>query len=82
MDARTDSFIKTYMAMLESPWMVWFTIISILSIIAVTIIAYMKGLKTWEWFIYAFLLGPVALIHILFKHSKKHDPNEPDRQPL
>lgn len=67
--------LRIYMDMLNSPFMRWVTWISIAIIFAVSAIAWKKGLSVWRWFLYAFLLGPVALAHILFK-SDTHGPSE------
>ncbi len=70
MNQQQKEVLQLYMEMLNSPLMRWLTWISIASVIIVCIIAWKKGLKIWTWFLYSILLGPVALVHILFKtHS-------------
>jgi hypothetical protein len=66
---------QVYMQMLESPEMLWVTWISIAIVIVVTLIAWKKGLSVFRWFVYAIVLGPVALVHILFK-SDTHGPSQ------
>ena len=53
----------------------WATWVSIAIVIVVSLIAWKKGLSVWRWLLYAVLLGPVALVHILFK-SDTHGPSE------
>jgi hypothetical protein len=52
---------------LHADWVLW---ASIAIVVIVVIIAWAKGLSVWQWFLYSALLGPVALIHILFKQPK------------
>lgn len=75
MDPKSKEFLQAYMQMLESPEMLWVTWISIAIVIVVTLIAWKKGLSVFRWFVYALVLGPVALVHILFK-SDTHGPSQ------
>lgn len=75
MDSQSKEILRIYMDMLNSPFMRWVTWISIAIIFLVVGIAWKKGLSVWRWFLYALLLGPVALVHILFK-SDTHGPSE------
>lgn len=71
----SKQLLQTYMQMLNSPEMLWVTWISIAIVIVVTLIAWKKGLSVFRWFVYALVLGPVALVHILFK-SDTHGPSQ------
>jgi hypothetical protein len=78
MDSQSKEVLRIYMDMLNSPAMRWVTWISIAIVFVVCGIAWKKGLSVWKWFLYAVLLGPVALVHILFK-SDTHGPSESSR---
>ena len=70
MDPQSKEILRIYMDMLDSPLMRWVTWISIAIVVVVVVIAWKKGLSIWKWFLYAVLLGPVALVHILFKPGR------------
>ncbi len=72
---KSEEILRLYMQMLNSPFMRWVTWISIVIVLVVSVIAWNKGLSIWRWFLYAVLLGPVALAHILFK-SGTQGPSE------
>ncbi len=40
----------------------------------VAVIAHLKGRTIWKWFLYGFLIWPVAVIHILVTGSNKTCP--------
>ena len=75
MNRDPEDILRLYMQMLDSPFMRWMLWISIASVVIVCVIAWRKGLSIWSWFLYSALLGPVALVHILFK-SDRHGPTE------
>ena len=75
MNEQSEEFLRLYMQMLDTPFMRWMLWISIASVVIVCVIAWRKGLSIWRWFLYSMLLGPVALVHILFKTSP-HGPSE------
>jgi hypothetical protein len=74
MDSQNRELLRIYMDMLDSPLMRWMTWISIAIVMVVAVIAWKKGLSVWKWFLYALFLGPIALVHILFKPG--HGPAE------
>lgn len=78
MDPLARELLDTYLKMLDKPFMRWMLGISTASVVLVCIIAWRKGLGIWPWFWYAMLLGPVALVHIIFK-SGTHGPSESSR---
>lgn len=75
MNPQQKEILRLYMEMLNSPAMRWLTWISIASVVIVCIIAWRKGLRVWTWFLYSLFLGPLALVHILFK-TQSHRPPE------
>lgn len=77
MDQQSKEILRVYMDMLNSPFMRWVTWISIAIVVVVVVIAWKNGLSIWKWFLYALLLGPVALVHILLKQG--HGPPEKRR---
>ena len=75
MNPEQEEILRLYLEILKSPAMRWLTWISIASVGLVCLIAWRKGLRIWTWFLYSILLGPVALVHILFK-SRPDTPPE------
>lgn len=67
MDQQSKELLQVYLDILNSPFMRWVTWFSIAIVVVVVVIAWKNGLSIWKWFLYALLLGPVALVHILLK---------------
>lgn len=74
MNPQQKEILRLYMEMLNSPFMRWLTWISIASVVIVCLIAWRRGLSLWKWFLYSVLLGPVALVHILFRTPSQEPP--------
>ncbi len=77
MNPEHKDLVGLYLEILNSPEMRWLTLISIASIVIVCVIAWRKNLNIWTWFLYSVLLGPVALVHILFKTHTHTPPESP-----
>lgn len=77
MNPQQEEILRLYMDILKSPVVRWLTWISIASVVLVSLVAWRKGLRVWTWFLYSMLLGPVALVHILFKSRPDLPPESP-----
>lgn len=73
MNEQQKEILRLYMQIMQSPLMRWLFWISLASVVIVCVIAWRRGLSIWSWFLYAMLLGPIALVHILVKNR----PREP-----